>query len=178
MFRRTRNGHARVTRHITSHYILSQCFAFPDSCGFLSFVKVIIIPRNHLLITHIVYIRTYISHTVRKCTFRHCAQRRFKSACAFAPSEDSDQPAHSRSLIRIFTGRILIARMQSFIMLTTTTLIRLRGCADCLSLRWAHVSEWMSSQVMGYSKASQWENIFGAYENSKTPGQPGSSRIR
>ena len=30
-----------------------------------------------------------------KRTFRH------------APSEDSDQPAHSRSLIRIFTGRIL-----------------------------------------------------------------------
>ena len=26
---------------------------------------------------------------------------------AYAPSEDSDQTAHSRSLIRIFTGRIL-----------------------------------------------------------------------
>ena len=26
--------------------------------------------------------------------------------CQCGPSEDSDQPAHSRSLIRIFTGRI------------------------------------------------------------------------
>ena len=27
-----------------------------------------------------------------------------------APGKDSDRPAHSRSLIRIFNGRILIAR--------------------------------------------------------------------
>ena len=54
-----------------------------------------------------------------------CAKQRFRSGCAnqnlplgafskikehlltYEPSEDSDQPAHSRSLIRIFTGRIL-----------------------------------------------------------------------
>ena len=32
-------------------------------------------------------------------------QRRETSLRTCAPSEDSDQPAHSRSLIRIFTGR-------------------------------------------------------------------------
>ena len=40
-------------------------------------------------------------------------------------SEDSDQSAHSRSLIRFLTG----ARIQSFFMRITKTLIRLRGCA-------------------------------------------------
>ena len=37
----------------------------------------------------------------------------------------SDQPAHSRSLIRIFTGRILDSQGCSFYMRTTNTLIRL-----------------------------------------------------
>ena len=32
-----------------------------------------------------------------------------------APSEDSDQTAHSRSLIRIFTGRIWIANDAKFL---------------------------------------------------------------
>ena len=42
------------------------------------------------------------SRNVRKRTFRTCA-----------PSEDSDQPAHSRSLIRIFTGTFEKPKMRS-----------------------------------------------------------------
>ena len=38
-----------------------------------------------------------------------------------APSEDSDQTAHVRSLIRIFTGRISDSQMQSFSMRTMKT---------------------------------------------------------
>ena len=40
----------------------------------------------------------HLSRNVRKRTSGH------------APSEDSDQPAHSRSLIRIFTGRIFYSQ--------------------------------------------------------------------
>ena len=48
-----------------------------------------------------------------------------KRTCA--PSEDSDQPADSRSLIRIFTARIFDSQMmQSLFMLIMKTLIRLR----------------------------------------------------
>ena len=32
-----------------------------------------------------------------------------------APSEDSDQPAHSRSLIRIFMGRTWVAKDAKFL---------------------------------------------------------------
>ena len=43
-----------------------------------------------------------------------------------APSEDSDQTAHSRSLIRIFTGRILDCQWcKVFFQRTTRTVIRL-----------------------------------------------------
>ena len=42
-----------------------------------------------------------------------------------APSEDSNQPAHSRSLVRIFTVRILDSQGCSF----NKDLIRLRGCS-------------------------------------------------
>ena len=47
----------------------------------------------------------------------------------YAPSEDSDQPVHSHSLIWMFTGSISDTMMQSFFVLTTKTLIRLRGRA-------------------------------------------------
>ena len=57
----------------------------------------------------------------------HEPQRQKTYLLPCAPSEDSDQPAHSRSLIRIFTGHIWIARMQSFFMRATKTLIKLRG---------------------------------------------------
>ena len=42
-----------------------------------------------------------------------------------APSEDSDQPGHPPSLIRVFAVR---SRTQAFFMRATKTLIRLGGC--------------------------------------------------
>ena len=59
-----------------------------------------------------------------------------------APSDDSDQPAHPRSPMWIFTGRIYgWPMMQGFFMRTTKTLIRLRGCAGWFeSSLGAHVS--------------------------------------
>ena len=63
---------------------------------------------------------THLGHNFRKRNFGR------------APSEDSDQPAHSRSLIRIFTGAFWIATdTKVFFMRTMKTLIRLRGCVDC-----------------------------------------------
>ena len=62
-----------------------------------------------------------------------------------APSEDSDQPGHPPSLIRVFPVRLMGSL--AFFMRTAKTLIRLGGCslwsdwADAqadLSLRWAH----------------------------------------
>ena len=46
-----------------------------------------------------------------------------------APSEDSDQTAHSRSLIRIFTGRILDSHGCKVSSWWQKTLLILRGCA-------------------------------------------------
>ena len=42
------------------------------------------------------------------------------------PSEDSDQHAHSRSLIRIFTGHILDIKAAKFLTGTMKTLMRMR----------------------------------------------------
>ena len=69
----------------------------------------------------------------------------------YAPSEDSDQPAHSRSLIRIFTGRILDSPGCKGCKVSSHEQLRLRSdCADAqadLSLRWAHISEGTFSHV-------------------------------
>ena len=71
---------------------------------------------------------------------RRDEQKRYLRTCA--PSEDSDQPAHPRSLIRIFTGRILERQGYN---VCSCEQRRLRSdCADAqadLSLRWLHVSE-------------------------------------
>ena len=53
-----------------------------------------------------------------------------------SPSQDSDQPAHSRSLIRIFTGKIA----------TGAKFLHADAQAD-LTLRWAHMSEGNISHV-------------------------------
>ena len=46
----------------------------------------------------------------------------------YVPSEDSDQPAHSRSLIRIFAGHITDGqRCNVSFMRTILTVIRLHG---------------------------------------------------
>ena len=58
-----------------------------------------------------------------------------------APSEDSDQPAHSRSLIRIFIRRILGSKHAKFLHAVNEDW---SDCADAQSdqsLRWAHKSE-------------------------------------
>ena len=55
-----------------------------------------------------------------------------------APSGDSAQPMHSRSLIRIFTGRILDSEECSFFMGTMKILIRLRDYSNLLLV---HLSE-------------------------------------
>ena len=65
-----------------------------------------------------------------------------------APSEYSDQPAHSRSLIRIFTGRILYSQGS-----TVSSCRQWRLWSDCadaqtdLILRWAYMSEGTLSDV-------------------------------
>ena len=51
-------------------------------------------------------------------------------------SEDSDRPAHSRRLIRIFTWRILDSQGCKVFSCGQQKLIRLR---DDLSVRWAHM---------------------------------------
>ena len=56
--------------------------------------------------------------------------------CGCAPSEDSDQTAHLRSLIRIFTVCIWIAKDASFFMWTVKTLITLCRCAVILIFIW------------------------------------------
>ena len=63
-------------------------------------------------------------------------------------SEDSDQPAHSRSLIRIFTGRILDSQGCK-----VSSCGQRRPWSDCadaqadLSLRWAHVRRFVFSPL-------------------------------
>ena len=70
-----------------------------------------------------------------------------------APSEDSDQPAHSRSLIRIFTVRILHSQGCK---VSSCGQRRLKSdCADAqadLSLRWAHMREGTFTHVVTHSK--------------------------
>ena len=74
-------------------------------------------------------------------------QRRKTYLCTCAPSEDSDQPAHSHRLIRIFTGRILDHQLCNVFMRTSKTLIRLHDAQSDLGLRLAHTSEGTLSHV-------------------------------
>ena len=67
-----------------------------------------------------------------------------------APSEDSDQPAHSRSLIRIFTERILDS--QGYTVSSCGQRWLWSNCADAqtdLSVRWPHMSEGMKRTLPG-----------------------------
>ena len=61
--------------------------------------------------------------------FEQQGQKTYLRTCA--PSEDSDQTAHSRSLIRIFTGRNLDSQgCNRFHRAENENLTRLRGCTD------------------------------------------------
>ena len=59
-----------------------------------------------------------------------------QSECA--PSEDSDQPGHPLSLIRVFAVRMKKAWVLSYPLSAQRRLIRLGGCPGWSSLRWAH----------------------------------------
>ena len=56
-------------------------------------------------------------------------QKTYLRTCA--PDENVDRPAHARSLISIFTGRILDSQGCSFCMRKMKTLIRFRKWAGC-----------------------------------------------
>ena len=73
-------------------------------------------------------------------------QKAYFQTCA--PSEDSNQPAHSRSLIRIFIGRFLDSQWCKVYLSGQWRLWS--DCANAqadLSLRWAHMSEGTVSHV-------------------------------
>ena len=70
----------------------------------------------------------------------------YKTACA--PSEDSDQPAHSRSLIRVYEGALWVAKDPK----------RLQADSECaadLGLRLAHMhscrKRWTPAQLSWYT---------------------------
>ena len=60
-----------------------------------------------------------------------------KMTCA--PSEDSDQPGHLPSLIRVFTVRSVGSQGPKVSSCRRQRLIRLGGYQADLSLRWAHM---------------------------------------
>ena len=62
----------------------------------------------------LVNIPVSVNHMVRKCTFRQVCPVKKKKKKSL-PSEDSDQTAQLCSLIRIFTGCILITNSAKFI---------------------------------------------------------------
>ena len=74
------------------------------------------------------------------------SQKTYLRTCA--PSEDSDQPAHSRSLIRIFTERFLdIKRCQVSLCGQRELWSDWADAHADLSLRWAHMTEGTFSQI-------------------------------
>ena len=76
-----------------------------------------------------------------------------------APSEDSDQPAHSRSLIRIFTGRILDRQECKVSSRGQGRLIRLCGSAGWFeSWLGAHIRKYVSHVVAPILLRISWQN--------------------
>ena len=63
----------------------------------------------------------------------------------WAPSKDSDQPAHSHSLIRIFTGRILFYSKDAKFLPVDNA-----DSDTDLSVHWANMSECTFSQVVAF----------------------------
>ena len=79
---------------------------------------------------------SYFSHT---CTIKSDYLSRGKHACA--PSEESDQPAHPRRLIRVLAWHS-VGRKDQKCRCGQRRLFRLRACMYArsdLSLRWAHM---------------------------------------
>ena len=63
------------------------------------------------------------------------------------PSDESDQPAHLHSLIRIFTEHILDSQGCKVSYVTMEMLIKFAECAGKLDLHWVHMSEGMFSSI-------------------------------
>ena len=85
-----------------------------------------------------------LCHNVRNCTFWHI--------CPYMPNEDSDQPAHSRSLFRICPRRILDNKGCKVSSCGQRRLIRLRGCAVWSeSSLGAHVRRYVFSRCGSFS---------------------------
>ena len=81
-----------------------------------------------------------MSDLVPLVTYETHRQKTYLRTCA--PSEDSDQPAISRSLTRSFAGRNLVS--QGYNVSSCVQRRLLSDCADAqadLSLCWAHMSE-------------------------------------
>ena len=91
----------------------------------------------------------FSSSSVSLSTYMPLHHKTYLRTCA--PSEDSDQPVHSRSLIRIFTGHILD---REGCKVSSCRQRRLwSDCADAqadLSFRWAHISEVPLSHVVAH----------------------------
>ena len=77
----------------------------------------------------------YFPNFVRPKTCEQQRQKTYLRTCAHC--EDSDQPMHSRTLNRIFTGHILDSHGSNLMRITKTD----RTALADLSLRWAHMSE-------------------------------------
>ena len=74
---------------------------------------------------------TLFFHILRNFDKKNMIQNQ-QNECA--PSEDSDQPEHPSSLIRVFTVRMKKARVLSYPLSAQQRLIRLGGCPGCSSL--------------------------------------------
>ena len=75
-----------------------------------------------------------------------------------ATSEDSDQPAHSRSLIRIFTGRILDSKVSSWGQRRLWS-----GCVDARELAqnfWSYPCTTFPRWECGYVNFEQINNLY------------------
>ena len=86
-----------------------------------------------------------------------------------APSEDSDQTAHSRSLIRIFTGRISDSRWQGYKVSSCgqRRLIRLRVWSE--SSLGAYVVRHVFSRCGSYLLRLRWGGLRYAHFYKKLP---------
>ena len=90
---------------------------------------------------------------------RAAASENYLRTCA--PCEDSDQPAHLRSLIKIFAVRILDGQECK---VSSCGQRRLKSdCADAqsdLNLRWAHISESISFLSLQVTKFIEYDWSF------------------
>ena len=119
-----------TARYVTSRLIWIYAVCVGISFGLLGGKG---LKGEVIIFTHGRKKKHYLSHTEKY--IRTCAR-----------SEDSDQPVHSRSLIRIFTRRILNSQECNILFLRTTkTLVRLRvGTGSFASSLGCHVRKYVT----------------------------------